>query len=39
VLNCPDKALSDARVALVMAAKSALEGLCYLLCIPFLEAM
>ena len=39
VLNCPDKGLSDARVDLVKAAKATLQGLCDLLCIPFLEAM
>ena len=39
VLNCSDKELSLSRVALVKAVKATLENLCYLLCIPFLEAM
>ncbi|MCX7026870.1 MAG: arginine--tRNA ligase [Spirochaetes bacterium] len=39
VLNCPDQDLSASRVVLVKAVKATLEGLCNLLCIPFLEAM
>jgi arginyl-tRNA synthetase len=39
ILNCPDKALSNARLALAKKTLSILKEALDLICVPFLEAM